>query len=224
MPEKKNDASGKKQDPRVEQLRPDPSQPPPRARSLAGLWGDSDRPDFRRLYLTRDLDVYAEFRVEDVLATLDIPPERAPFLGEQATRVELRHDAPVDITHSRRAGDVDEFDLDVRFGTGGPRPVADVFASSGARLCVKPGEHITDPCDYTCGWICKTYKDAEGHRHGCPGGGKITADCATDTCNTCEGATNCGTCYTDLGYTQCGTCYTDFGYTACGGCKPVRRP
>src|SRR5918994_797236 len=111
MPAKKSDASGKQQDPRVERLRPDPSEPPPRARSLAGLWGDSDRTGFRRLYLTSDLDAYAEFRVEDVLGTVDIPPERAPFLGEQATRIELRHDAPVDITHSHRVGD-DEFDLD----------------------------------------------------------------------------------------------------------------
>jgi hypothetical protein len=223
MPE--NDASGKKQDPRVEQLRPDPSQPPPRGRSLAGLWGDSDREGFRRLYLTRDLDVYAEFRVEDVLATTEIPPERAPFLGEQATRIELRHDAPVDITHSRRVGDVDEFDLDVRFGTGAARAMGRVYASSGARQCVKVGEHITDPCDYSCDWLCETYIYPEGG--GCPpGGGRVPSrDCTytCETCDTCVGATGCGTCYTELGHTQCGTCYTDWGQTQCGGCNRMRR-
>lgn len=239
MAEKK-DASGKKQDPRVEQLRPDPSQPAPRGESLAGLWGDSDRANFRRLYLTSALDSYAEFRVEDVLATADIPPEQAPFLGEQSTRVELRHDAPVDFTVSRRVGDVDEFDLDVRFGTGAPRPAGNVYASSGDIACVKPGEIITDPCDHTCdAFLCKTFKGANGQD--CPGGGGTdgcgarTDNCWTDTCNTCEGVTRCGTCHTDLyltacgtcdtdyGATQCGTCNTDYGQTRCGGCNRRRR-
>ena len=42
------------------------------------------------------------------------PPEQPPFLGDAATRVTLRHDAPLDVTQCRRAGPVDEFDLDVR--------------------------------------------------------------------------------------------------------------
>ncbi|MDQ3733114.1 MAG: hypothetical protein M3400_03795 [Actinomycetota bacterium] len=97
----KGEPGGRKQDPRVEQLRPDPSEPPPRGQCLSGLWGDSDRAGFRRLYFTSALDSYAEFRVEDVVATVDIPADQAPFLGEQSTRVELRHDAPVDFTVSR---------------------------------------------------------------------------------------------------------------------------
>lgn len=222
MAEKK-DASGKKQDPRVEQLRPDPSAPPPRSRSLSGLWGDSDRPGFRRLYLSSALDTYAEFRVEDVLATAEIAPDQSPFFGEQSTKVELRHDAPVDFTVSRRVGDVDEFDLDVRFGTGAPRPAGNAYASSGFIACVKPNEPITDPCNHTCdAFLCKTFK---GDRPGrdCPGGGGGgggggSANCGTDTCNTCVGATYCGTCHTDPGHTYCGTCYTQYGETQCGTC------
>jgi hypothetical protein len=231
MAEKEDDASGKKQDPRVDQLRPDPSQPPSRGRSLVGFWGDSDRSDFRRLYLTSDLEVYAEFRVEDVLATADIPPERSPFLGEQATRVELRRDAPVDITHSRRVGEGDQFDLDVRFGTDVSRR-GFMYASSGRNLCVEVAEGWV--VNYSCGWLCETYLPPEGGRCAAPGpGGRASADCGTDTCNTCDtqcqpcdtdyGYTQCGTCYTDAGNTQCGTCYTDVGVTQCGGCRRGRR-
>ena len=237
MPDGDNDASGKQQDPRVEQLRPDPAQPPVRGRTFVGLWGTSDRDGFRRLYLTRDLTSYAEFHLEDVLGTVDIPPERSPFLDEQATRVELRSDAEIELTESHRVGDIDEFDLDVRFGTGAPRPVADVYASSGMNRCLKRGEPITIPCDYSCDWICRTHKNIDGRGRpdgGGPGGGR-SADCWTDTCNTCAGATQCGTCntdpgltqcgtcYTEYGYTQCGTCNTDLGYTNCGGCDRVRR-
>lgn len=121
--------------------------------------GDSDRAGLRRSYFSSALDSYAEFRVEDVLATTDIPADRAPLLGEQSTRVELRHDAPVEFTVSRRVGDVDEFDLDVRFGTGRPRPMGNVYGSSGEIACVKPNQVITDPCDNTCdAFLCKTFK------------------------------------------------------------------
>jgi hypothetical protein len=38
--------------PLVARLRPDPSQPPEPTRILEGVLGDSDRPGFRRLYVT----------------------------------------------------------------------------------------------------------------------------------------------------------------------------
>jgi hypothetical protein len=47
------------QDPYVERLRPDPSQPPEAVRILEGLLGDSDREGYRRLYFNRELDYYA---------------------------------------------------------------------------------------------------------------------------------------------------------------------
>jgi hypothetical protein len=229
-----DDAKSRKQDPRVERLRPDPSQPAPRTRALNGLWGDSDRTGFARLYLARDLSVYAEFLVEDVIATIEIAPERAPFVGEQATRVELPHDANVDITRSKVAGDIDEFDLDIRFGTA-VRFASVGYASSGPNECTKADDDTDFPCGHTCdAFLCKTFIGPGGGQ--CPGGGRggrASADCATDTCNTCDtncgtcntdyGQTNCGTCDTELGHTNCGTCYTDLGQTYCGGCERRRR-
>src|SRR3712207_4517435 len=55
------------QDPYVEKLRPDPSQPPEAVRILEGFLGESDREGYRRLYFTRELDYYMEFRAEDVV-------------------------------------------------------------------------------------------------------------------------------------------------------------
>src|ERR671924_307954 len=72
------DAESRPQDPRVELLRPDPSQPATQVRTLRGLWGNSDRPGYKRLYLSSSLESYAEFRVEDVLDVADIAPPRAP--------------------------------------------------------------------------------------------------------------------------------------------------
>jgi hypothetical protein len=55
------------QDHFVERRRPDPSQPPEPVSELVGFLGDSDRESYLRLYFTRKLDYYAEFRAEDVV-------------------------------------------------------------------------------------------------------------------------------------------------------------
>jgi hypothetical protein len=215
---------GRPQDPRVERLRPQPGVPPLRTRALEGLWGDSDRDGRARLYLTRDLAVYAEFLLADVIIATEIPPDRAPFIGEQATRVELPRDADVDITRSKRAADIDEFDLDVRFGRARAASVG--FASSGPNECTKAPEDTEFACGHTCdAFLCKTFVGPGGGEcppGGGPGGGPVveSADCPT---GTCVGETQCGTCTTDVGATQCGTCNTDFGATQCGGCERVRR-
>jgi hypothetical protein len=73
------------QDPIVASLRPDPAQPPEPVLRMSGFLGDSDRPGFRRLYFTRDIDYYAEFRVEDVVHMAAIPAKAPPFLGDEAT-------------------------------------------------------------------------------------------------------------------------------------------
>jgi hypothetical protein len=217
-----DDPKSRKQDPRVERLRPDPSKPAPRTRALDGLWGESDRTGFARLYLTRDLSVYAEFLVEDVVVTTEIPPERAPFVSEQATHVELPHDANVDITRSQVAGDIDEFDLDIRFGRA-LRFASVGYASSGPNDCLKGEEGTVRPCGHTCDpFLCKTFIGPGGGQ--CPRGpgrGGGSAECPTDTCHTCE--TACSPCNTDYGYTNCGTCDTDLGQTNCGGCERRRR-
>jgi hypothetical protein len=102
------------QDPHVERIRPRPDEPPQPQMSLSGLLGDSDRPGHRRLYFTRSLDYYVEFKIEDVLATASIPSERAPFSGIEATEVTLKKDAVLSYTRTRRAHAPDEFDIDMR--------------------------------------------------------------------------------------------------------------
>jgi hypothetical protein len=104
------------QDPIVERLRPDPAQPPEPTLELSGFLGDSDRPGFRRLYLNRNLDYFAEFRTDDVVAFTTIPAGQDPFRGEEATRLTLRRDATLEYTRTRTARPLDEFDLDIQFG------------------------------------------------------------------------------------------------------------
>jgi hypothetical protein len=104
------------QDPYVEKLRPDPSQPPEAVTIFAGFLGESDREGNRRLYFTHELDYYLEFRVEDVVFSEPIPPNQPPFLGQQATRVCIRRDATIEYVRTKAPRPVDEFDLDVRFG------------------------------------------------------------------------------------------------------------
>ena len=99
--------------------------------------------------------------------TTEIPPERAPLVGEQATRVELPHDANVEITHSKRAAEINEFDLDIRFGAG-IRFASVGYASSGPDECYKAAEDTDGPCGHTCdAFLCKTFIG--------PGGGRARA-------------------------------------------------
>ncbi|MER7765697.1 hypothetical protein [Kitasatospora sp. NPDC096140] len=93
---------------------PDPSERPPRTLTLSGLLGDSDRPGFRRLYFTKQLDYYAEFASADVLSAEDVASDRPPFVGLDATEVTLRRDATVHFTRVETATPVDQFDLDLR--------------------------------------------------------------------------------------------------------------
>ena len=123
----RRDAEDRPQDPLVERLRPDPSEPPEPTRTLAGLLGDSDRPGYRRLYFTAELDYYAEFRSADVIDYSDIPPDQPPFLGEPATRASLKRDAAVEFTHAQKARPLDEFDLDVRLGADRAALAASTF-------------------------------------------------------------------------------------------------
>jgi hypothetical protein len=104
------------QDPFVAHRRPDPAQPPKQTARMLGFLGDSDRPGFRRLYFTRDLDYYAEFRADDVVRIESIPADQPPFPGDEATRLTLRGDATVEYTRVRAPHSIDEFDVDVRLG------------------------------------------------------------------------------------------------------------
>ena len=169
------------QDPRVARYRPNPAEAPTTYRMLQGFWGDSDRPGFRRLYFTRSLTTYAEFRVEDVASAADVPAEESPYPGEQATRVELRADAVVNFVRSRTL-DSDPFDIDLRF--------------RGARAARASG--IEGSVDFPCP-LCATVPDVTCDTSmtcetcfgdlTCPGG--VTGD-----------ATQCGTCPSDDCATQ----------------------
>jgi hypothetical protein len=70
------------QDPFVERRRLDPSQRPEPVRELVGFLGESDREGYLRLYFTRELDYYAEFRTEDVIFSEPFPADQLPFLGQ----------------------------------------------------------------------------------------------------------------------------------------------
>jgi hypothetical protein len=193
------------QDEFVERLRPDPSQPPQRVLTLAGLLGDSDRTGFRRLYFTRELDYYAEFRAEDVLDTASIPREEPPFLGDEATRVTLKRDATVEYTRTRAARPLDEFDLDVRLGGGWaqPRAAPQTFAATCWNTC--PAGCIGT---MTCG--CPTERPCLTWVETCAG-----RTCVGRTCDTCV---TCDTCQTVCGQPTCETCQTCPGQATCQTC------
>ena len=209
------------QDPLVERLRPDPAQPPERTRTLQGMLGDSDRSGMRRLYFTAELDVYAEFRTEDVVSVADVPADQPPFLGEQATRVELRRDAAVDFTRTHQRRPVDEFDLDVRLAAGagaiGPGGGAATWGEPGCYDtygfgCQETGTIVTFTCvtEYgeTCGITCG------------PTCGPTCVTCAQTCLPTC--GPTCVTCGATCRPTFCG-CGTGVRCTIDVRCLPRTR-
>jgi hypothetical protein len=187
---------------------------PPRVLRLSGLLGDSDRPGMRRLYLTKELDYYVEFSTGDVVSVESVPTDQAPFLGVEATAVNVRREAALSFTRTRVATPLDQFDLEVRLGTGsfagGLQP-----AETWEAEC--PGPSWGGGCgtDFGCpsandcpsGWtVCK------------PAGCRITnRTCATDcnqkTCDTCNTDCNQGTCNT------CQTCATQCNQATCNTCQ-----
>jgi hypothetical protein len=82
---------------------------------LVGFPADSNSPGTQRLYLNPALTYYAEFAVDDILASAVVPAEQSPWPGQSAVSVIVKADAPVDYTWAGRASARDEFDLDIRF-------------------------------------------------------------------------------------------------------------
>jgi hypothetical protein len=191
------------QDSWVSKLRPDPGRPAARTLTLTGLIGDSDRAGYRRLYFTRALDQYAEFRADDVLAAEDVPVDTPPFVGLDATRVTLTRDAVVDYTRSV-PGDqaTDPFDLDARFtpaAASSPRmPTPQTRLNTCNMLCFRTELDTCQTCATNCG-TCQT----------CATCNNCTATCDTQcgTCQTCHNVCDPtqATCATQCA-TQCGTC------------------
>ena len=204
----RGEAADRPQDPLVGRLRPDPSGPPQPAKTLEGVLGDSDRPGYRRLYFTAELDSYAEFRAEDVLSVADIPPDQPPFLGELATRVTLKRDAAVDFTRTQRGRPLDEFDLDVRLapgaGVGRERPLT--FGEPGCLETFGFGCQEGGLATFDCGIFTEACTVV-----GCPTVQRTCLTCRTacDTCSpTCVTCATCLTCGRTCGPTCGRTCVT----------------
>jgi hypothetical protein len=180
------------QDPFVEKLRPEPSEPPKQVRVLEGLLGDSDREGYKRLYFTRELDHYAEFRTENVVFSEPIPSEQPPLVGLEATRVGIRRDATIEYTRVRAPRPVDEFDLDVRLG-GAPtrRPASTINTFCGEDTCV--GVTCNTCGENTCGGENTCFGFTCGGEDTCVGDTCVVFTCVPNTCaNTCVGVTLCG--------------------------------
>jgi hypothetical protein len=172
------DISGRPQDPFVSQRKPTPEHRPERTLVLSGLLGDSDRSGHRRLYFNRNLDYYAEFATDDVLAAESVQPDQAPFVGMESTRVTLRRDARVSFTRIRSTQPLDEFDIDARFGAFGR-------SGAGRAIYAMPPQTQADPCDAPT-W----------------------ANCPTDLCDTHNVCATEFACHTDndqcgTGVTDC---------------------
>jgi len=182
------------QHPFVDQVRPDPSAPPPAVVRLEGIVGNSDRQGWARLYLNRSLTYYAEFRREDVVFAEALSAEQSPIAGLEATRVSLRQDAVLEYTRTTRAKAGDQFDLDIQFVAAAPQ------------IQVQPGI-VTHTCANGC--IVRTEETCR-------------TDCGTcGTCHTCPGQATCQTCQTRCGQATCAgtcqTCQTQCGQATCAG-------
>jgi hypothetical protein len=171
-------------------IRTDAVHSPPR--TLTGFLADSDRPGFRRLYLTADRNYHAEFRAEDVVETALVPATEAPFVGYDVVRVTLEGDDP---EYNREAAEPqeDEFDLDLE---SGPKPSEGEHIPKLTDSC----EHgcITDdltcePCDTgndpTCPETCGGPTCVDTCQEGCT---QTCHDCPTDAGETCDGGVTCG--------------------------------
>jgi hypothetical protein len=131
----------------VERLRPDPSLPALRTTTLRGFLGDSELEGYQRLYFTKTLDYYAEFRSEDAVQISAIPADESPFPGEAATMVELPPGITINYVRARVTEETAPFDLDIR-------PASDIFGHSRGLDFPMITDSVSDPScnifDTTC--------------------------------------------------------------------------
>jgi hypothetical protein len=102
------------QHPYVDGVRRDPSAAPADVMELVGFAGNSSRPGFQRIYLTLELDYYAEFASGDLLYSTKVPADASPFPGHEVVAVTVRRDATVEYTWTRHGQRMADYDLDVR--------------------------------------------------------------------------------------------------------------
>jgi hypothetical protein len=98
---------GLRQDAFVEKFMPDPTQPVQPMAVLEGLLGRSCWEGYWRLYPTSKLNVYLEFKEEDVLNSESVPKEQSR-LRLESTRIWLRRDAEI-VRVRTRLGRASEF-------------------------------------------------------------------------------------------------------------------
>ena len=200
--------------------------------SYTGLLAKSAREGHWILHLTLDMGTTVEIKQEDILHTEQLPAERSPFGSLGGTRVFVRKGATVTTTRSvsstHPAGShrPDDFDLDIRLGARGARPLvskAQCFGTEDGTTCAAEcgGEGTGDAdtcltcvsCGGTCIHTCNTCR----------------TDCFGATCDTCK--TQCGqatcvtchTCQTKCGQATCAatcqTCQTNCGQATCQTCQ-----
>ena len=189
----------------VRRLRPDPEASAQRVVVLSGLLGDSDRSGWRRLYLSRELTRYAEFRDEDLVYREAVPAEQAPMRGLESSRVGVKRGARIDFIVSREGQPLDEFDLDLRMGRRrrSPPTVAAPLLPPQTLEEACPGDSLFEICDTA--FVCPDTVQ-------CQFATVQPTLCGDDTCNTCPTICDntCNTCPTDC---NAGTCFP----TQCGG-------
>lgn len=191
-----------RQDPIVARFRPQPTEPAVSGLTLKGALGDSDRPGYRRLYFTSNLDYYAEFSVEDVLNSSRIPPEKSPLLGEEATEITLKRGTNIEYTRNHVVRPPDEFDLNFRrLPLTQPQAIRRGPPDPQAARAVEAAPDTYVPLNGTCWNTINT----------CPI--SCAGICTHATCNntTCTGC--CGFSYDDFD-PACGPSVID---TACEG-------
>jgi hypothetical protein len=230
---------GLPQDPYVERLKPDPSQPAKRVVDLTGLPGNSDRPGYQRLYLTTKLDYYAEFLASDMVHSAAVPLDQSPFPGHEATRVSVARDATIHYIWARSPQPVDEFDLDIRLGAPGAAPAAPALQTRVPPCTLRDGcgtDNCTDACPtqintcphtgcptcaptcpQTCGQTCPQTCATCLLQNTCAGHGTcVNTQCVQAACIFTQGNQN--TCvHTACQQATCVTC-PNIGYTCYATC------
>ena len=164
-------------------IRTDAVYSPPR--TLTGFLAESNRPGFRRLYLTADRDYHAEFRTEAIVDVALVPAAEAPFVGLEAVRVTLESEGPegegVEYTRTPSSEPEDEYDLDVESTEkSADAPHIEKFTDSCERGCLPP--ETQDTCDTLCDQAtCR--ETCSGHT--CDDGDTCAEACTQDTCVNC---------------------------------------
>lgn len=192
-----------REDPIVSRLVSGSTQAPTGLTSYIGLLGRSPNKGYWLLYLTLDMSLSVEIQEDAIVHSEQLSPDKSPFGSLGGTQIFVKKDAKVTTTRvvsrTHEAGaDGDEFDLDIRLGTG---PV-------GQAVC-KLTQYGT-----TCGPVaCQTNQTKCGQQ--------TCQTCNQQTCPTCLSCeTYCGTCKTECGQQTCGqqtcqTCQTKCGQQTC---------